>query len=101
MGELKMVFITYNQAYHPLILRALRHNNLKGYSSWDQVQGRGSYDGEPHLGDHAWPVLNQAMAVVCPKEAIEGLFADLRKLDDDAPEQGLRAFVLPVEQTFR
>lgn len=101
MEDLKFVFIAYNQAYHPLILRSLGRHNLKGYTSWDQVQGRGTYGGEPHLGDHAWPTMNQAMVVVCPKEAIEPLFADLHKLDADAPEQGLRAFVLNVEQTLK
>ncbi|SUB89854.1 Uncharacterised protein [Porphyromonas macacae] len=101
MEELKFVFITYNQAYHPFILRCLSRNNLKGYTSWDGVQGRGTYGGEPHLGNHAWPTMNQAMVVVCPAGSVDDLLEDLHKLDEDSPEQGLRAFVLNVEKTLK
>lgn len=98
--QLKSVFIAYNQAYHPLILKILSKLSLKGYTSWNHIQGRGSHTGEPHLGSHAWPTMNDAMLVVVPASKLDNLLNDLRKLDEATPEQGLRAFVWSIEQTI-
>lgn len=98
--QLKSVFIAYNQAYHPLILKILSKLSLKGYTSWNHIQGRGSHTGEPHLGSHAWPTMNDAMLVVVPASKLDNLLNDLHKLDEATPEQGLRAFVWSIEQTI-
>lgn len=98
--SLKSVFIAYNQAYHPLILRILRRLSLKGYTSWESVQGQGSDTGEPHLGSHAWPTMNAAILVIVPESKTRLLLDELRALNDATPEQGLRAFVWSVEQTI-
>ena len=47
---LKTVFIAYNQAYHELILRLLSRQGLRGYTSWERAEGRGTTSGEPHIG---------------------------------------------------
>lgn len=98
--KLKSVFIAYNQAYHNLILRILDKQSLRGYTSWNHIQGRGTSEGEPHLGSHAWPAMNNAMLVVVPEDRLEKLLLALRALDEKTPEQGLRAFVWSVEQTI-
>lgn len=98
--KLKSVFIAYNQAYHNLILRILDKQSLRGYTSWNHIQGRGTSEGEPHLGSHAWPAMNNAMLVVVPEDRLEKLLSALRTLDEKTPEQGLRAFVWSVEQTI-
>ena len=88
----KSVFIAYNQAYHELILRIFDKQNLRGYTSWEQAQGRGTTTGVPHIGSHAWPTMNSAMLVV------QDLLVALRALDEATPDQGLRAFVWAVEE---
>ncbi len=98
--SLKSVFIAYNQAYHPLILRLLSRQGLKGYTSWNEAQGRGTHTGEPHIGSHAWPTMNSAMLVVVPASRVTQLLSALRALDEATPDQGLRAFVWSVEQTI-
>lgn len=98
--QLKSVFISYNQAYHPLVLRILRQLGLKGYTSWREVEGQGSRGGEPHLGSHAWPTMNSALMAVVPADKVEPLLTELRTLDEETPEQGLRAFVWAVEQSI-
>lgn len=100
MKDEKCIFITYNQAYHPLIVRILNRNNLRGYTSWQGIEGEGSRGGEPHLGSHAWPTLNSAMMTIVPSDKVTPILGALRKLDESTPEQGLRAFVLPVEQSI-
>ena len=55
---MKAIFISFNQAYYETIVNIMDRNNLKGFTYWDVVQGRGSKTGEPHYGNHAWPTLN-------------------------------------------
>lgn len=99
-ANLKSVFISYNQAYHSLVLRILRQQGLKGYTSWRDVEGQGSRGGEPHLGSHAWPTMNSALMTIVPAEQVTPLLSALRALDEATPEQGLRAFVWSVEESI-
>lgn len=94
---MKSVFIAYNQAYHDILLRLLSQLSLRGYTSWEEVQGKGSHTGEPHLGSHAWPTLNSALLVMAPEERVPELLERLRALDEATPDQGLRAFVWNIE----
>ena len=98
--SLKSIFIVYNQAYHELILRILDKQNLRGYTSWEQAQGRGTTSGEPHIGSHAWPTMNSAMLVVVLSSKVRDLLSALHALDEATPDQGLRAFVWSVEETI-
>lgn len=93
----KAVFISYNQALHGLIVQAMEQLNLKGYTQWDDLSGRGSHTGEPHLGTHAWPTLNGALLTIIPAEKVSPLLEALRVIDKGAPQQGLRAFVWNIE----
>ena len=70
---MKTVFITYNQAYHEIIVRLLTKMSLRGYTSFERAQGRGSKTGEPHIGDHAWPTMNSAMYVIAPETRVPEL----------------------------
>ena len=53
---MKTVFITYNQAYHDIIVRLLSKLSLRGYTSFERAQGRGSQTGDPHIGAFVWAV---------------------------------------------
>lgn len=39
---MKAIFISFNQAYYETIVNIMDRNNLKGFTYWDVVQGRGS-----------------------------------------------------------
>ena len=58
--------------------------------------GRGSNDGEPHLGNHAWPSMNSALISVMEDSQAEEFLKRLKKLDDDNKKQGIRAFAWNV-----
>ena len=58
---MKAIFVTYNQAYNQEIVDLLEKLGQRGYTVWTEVGGRGSVDGEPHLGSHAWPTQNHAV----------------------------------------
>ena len=61
---MKAVFISYNQAFKDEILDIMLKAGVKGYTNWEEVTGRGSRTGEPHLGDHAWPAMNSSLISV-------------------------------------
>ena len=42
----------------------LDRHNCRGFSYWQQVQGRGSKTGEPHYGSHAWPSMCSAIITI-------------------------------------
>ena len=58
---MKAIFISFNQAYYEAIVSIMDRNNLKGFTYWDVVQGRGSKTGEPHYGNPAWLTLKSAI----------------------------------------
>lgn len=97
---MKAIFIAYDQAHHESVIEALSSSLQRGYTCFKQVQGRGSVKGEPHLGSHAWASENSAVFAMCEDERVEPILARLKKLDQEKPMLGLRAFVLPVEQAL-
>lgn len=95
---MKAVFIIFDQAHRERILEALDHLNCRGFTSWNQVTGRGSVEGEPHYGSHAWPSLASAIITMVPDERVPLLLDRLRSFDNDRPKLGLRAFVWKLDE---
>ena len=97
---MKSVLITYNQSFDERIIEVLDKQMLRGFTRWENVQGRGSKTGEPHYGSHAWPTLNTAVITVAEDEKVDKLLDTLRALDEETPRLGLRAFVWNVEKSI-
>ena len=89
---MKAVFVSYNQAFKDEILDIMLN--------WEEVSGRGSRGGEPHLGDHAWPTLNSAMISVIEDKVAEDFMRRLKILDEKNPLMGLRAFSWKFDSTI-
>ncbi len=94
---MKAVFIPYNQAYKDRLLNLFDKMSIRGFSMWDEVQGRGTQRGEPHYGNHAWPTLNSAIITMVPDEKVEPLLKALHEIDMETEAQGLHAFVWNIE----
>lgn len=97
---MKALFIAFNQAYYEDIVLIMDRMSLRGFTYWDTVAGRGSKTGEPHYGDHAWPTLNGVIWAIVEEEKVDRFLDMLHKLDGQAEQLGLRAFVLNVEKTI-
>jgi hypothetical protein len=97
---MKSLFIAYDQAHADQLMVLLDRLNVRGFSRWEEVQGRGTVQGEPHYGSHAWPALCSAMLCIVRDEQVEPVLAALHALDQETPKLGLRAFVWNVEQTI-
>jgi nitrogen regulatory protein PII len=94
---MKSIFIAFDQAYYEQIMSILRGNNIRGFTGWTEVQGRGSKTGDPHLGTHAWPSLNSAIITIVEDRKVKQILEDLKALDQTSELMGLRAFVWNIE----
>ena len=94
---MKAIFVAYNQAYNQEIVELLASFGQRGYTVWEQVGGRGTVDGEPHLGNHAWPTQNHALFTALDDALVPKVMDALRATDAANKDLGLRAYVLPVE----
>ena len=90
---MKSLMIIYNQAHSDIILEILNKCNVRGFTKWVDVQGRGSHKGEPHFGSHAWPAKNMSTLAVVNEEAVAPLVNELKELNQKSEDQGLRVFV--------
>jgi hypothetical protein len=92
---MKSVFITFDQAFYEQIIATLDRQNCRGFSYWQQVQGRGSVKGTPHYGSHAWPSITMV-----DDSKVQPLLDALHAMDVETEQLGLRAFVWNIEQTI-
>lgn len=97
---MKTIFIAYDQAHQERIIDMLERANCRGFTAWEQVTGRGSVDGEPHYGSHAWPSMAGAILTVVEDSRVAPVLAKLRQFNEERPKLGLRAFVWNVEETI-
>lgn len=95
---MKSVFIVYNQANTERVEFMLDELNVRGFTFFEQVQGRGSVNGEPRRGTHTWPEMNSAMMCVVEDDKVEELLSNIRKLDKRNEEVGVKAFVWNIEK---
>lgn len=94
---MKAIFIAFDQAHYERIVDMLERCNCRGFTSWTDVQGRGSVDGEPHYGSHAWPSMASAIITMVEDRCVATVLEKLRAFNDDRPKLGLRAFVWSIE----
>lgn len=95
---MKAIFIAYNQAYNEEIVDILKANGQRGYTRWVDVEGKGSFNGFPRFGNHAYPELNHAIMLMTKDEKVSGILADLKAKDEQSPQLGIRAFVWNIEE---
>ena len=78
---MQAILITFDQAYYERIIGMLQRNNCRGFTSWQEVQGRGTNDGEPH-------------------SRVDTVLNKLHEWDMETPKLGLRAFTWRVDKTI-
>lgn len=97
---MKAVMIVFNQTSTEKVEFIFDQLQIRGFTWWSEVQGRGSHTGEPRKGTHTWPEMNSAAWVVVSADKVDGLLHAIQQLDAINPEVGIRAFVMPVERIF-
>lgn len=96
---MKSVFIIFNQANTERVEYMLDRLEIRGFTFFENVQGRGTNGGEPRRGTHTWPEMNSAVITVVEDNQVDELLKAVRRLDNRNKEIGVRAFVWSIEQT--
>ena len=93
---MKMIIIAYNMALEEEVMEVLDSAGLDCYTKWEKVTGRGRLSA-PHLGTHVWPGFNNVMMVIADDGSVSPLLEGVRNLRRTLGKEGIKAFVLPVE----
>jgi nitrogen regulatory protein PII len=93
---MKAIMIIYNQAHTEKVEFLLEKLHIKGYSLWENVQGRGTKTGDPHLGTHTWPEINKSVLTVVEDHLVDSVLENVKRIDAVNEEVGIRAFVWDV-----
>ena len=91
--------IVFNQANTGRVEYMLDVLGIKGFTFFEQVQGRGTNGGEARRGTHAWPEMNSCVIAVVEEEQVAPLLESVKKLDLRNEEVGVRAFVWDIVAT--
>ncbi len=94
---MKMIFITYYEAVDDEVMDILSRAGADTYTKWTKVLGKGQGSG-PHLATHVWPKANNVIAVCVENDLAAELTADIRALREKMRHEGVKAFVMPVEE---
>ena len=78
---MKAVFLSYNQALTDRVNRILDEQGIRGFTRWALTEGRGSVDGEPHYGTHAWPSMNASVLAIVDDSQVAALMDAFRAMD--------------------
>lgn len=97
---MKAIMIICNMIVGDEVVEALNKLKIKGFTQWDDIKGRGSEEGEPHMGSHTWPSLNSSFLVIVPETKVELLLDEVKEIEKGASQQGIRAFVWDIEKTL-
>jgi nitrogen regulatory protein PII len=97
---MKAVMIIFNQSNTERVEFMLDRLDIRGYTWWSEVLGRGTETGEPRMGTHTWPELNSALMTVVPADKVAVLMEKVKKLDEVNKEVGIRAFVWNIESSY-
>jgi len=97
---MKAIFIVYNQAQTERVEYLFNKLNIRGFTRWSDLTGRGSVDGPPHMNTHTWPEQNAARLAVVEDEQIEPILEAVKRLDEVNKDVGIRAFVWNVEAAY-
>jgi len=95
---MKSVFITYNQTFSERVEYMLDRLKIRGFTQWTDVFGQGSETGNPHMGTHTWPEINNATLTIIEDEKVDILLEKIQKLNQVNEEIGIRAFVWNIEK---
>lgn len=97
---MKAVFIVYDQARGEEVINLLEKRGQRGYTLWQDIAGRGSTVGIPHLGNHAWPAMNNALLSFVEDSMVPQILADVKQISEEAKDLGVRAYAWQITDLF-
>ncbi len=93
---MKCIMIVYNSAIEDVVHSALS-GIVEKYSLLDKITGKGK-NSVPHLGDNIWPAINKMMITIVNDDVVAKVKSALAPVKENYISEGLKLFVLPVEE---
>ena len=97
---MKAVFIVYNQAQTEKVEYLFEKLDIRGFTRWTDLTGRGSVDGSPHMNTHTWPEQNTARLAVVEDDKVESILNGVKRLDEENKDVGIRVFAWNIEAMY-
>jgi nitrogen regulatory protein PII len=94
---MKMVMIVYNEALDDEVMEVLGNCSLQNYTKLTGVFGKGNTSGT-HLGNDIWLGRNNLLYIACAETQAQQILSCVRELRKTLGREGLKAFVLPLEE---
>ena len=94
---MKMVLLVYNEAIDEEVMDGLKSCSIESFTKWQRVLGKGKIS-EPHLDSNVWPGVNNVCMVVIDDQQVPALLAQVKTMRKSLGKEGIKAFVLPVEE---
>ncbi len=92
-----LMFIVYSNAVDDEVLEIARRH-IDGYTRFSGVHGEGS--GEPHLGSHVWPGVNNCVMAAVNKKQEASIGEEVRALRERFSGVGIRVFTVPLREMY-
>jgi nitrogen regulatory protein PII len=92
---MKLVMICYNEAIDDEITEILQQADVKGYTKWTKVLGKGQTS-EPHLLSHIWPKANNVIAIAVEEQVADMILEKVRAMKAKVGTAGLKAFMWEI-----
>ena len=97
---MKSIFIVYNQAHTEKVEFMFDKLNIRGFTRWTELTGRGSEDGNPHMKTHTWPEQNTARMTIVEDDMVQPVLDAVKRMDEVNKVVGIRAFVWHIENMY-
>jgi nitrogen regulatory protein PII len=95
---MKMVIFVYNASIEDEVRKCMNECGVDRFTRAGGLHGRGGHS-EPHMGTHIWPSTNSMIMIVCGDETADRLLEKIKELKERFRESGVKAFLLPVEES--
>jgi len=96
---MKMLLFIYNASIEEEVRQCMKKCGAEKFTRFQGLHGRGE-DSDPHMGTHIWPSTNSLIMIVCEDERAGKLLNRIRDLKEEFREAGVKAFMLPVEESI-
>ena len=95
----EMIMVIFNSSIEEEMMESLKAAGMECFTKLPGVQGAGQYS-EPRLDSHVWPGTNTLMMICAEPELKPRVLEAVRKMKEAHQEEGVWAFVIPVNETI-
>lgn len=95
----KMILIVYSAAIESKVMEVLSNQGVKTWTRINRIQGTGTHSA-PHLDTHVWPGTNNAVFTAVKDEIRDAVLQGLKELKSHYTKEGLKVFVMPLEEVI-